>query len=681
MSDRIENEQKRKEEIKASLGTAERALNLKPHIDAIVNFGMRQHDNAMTQVLISRESRNTVATLRNSVDPTTMPKGIVESAKIQAESYIEDKNEATMDVKDFGAFNALTYDEDLAGNDLREARLNKQKLLYEYDKNNLENSLSSDSNEDKKRFLNNMGLGGIKAGSEIVKECIPCGMRPLSWDDIKVSGPDLEKTWKDLIKKYKDLQKKLQNLSFNEFETDLCDLMRFLDTQCVPDLFALLSLLGLMMAKYTDVSFTSWNNVLNSLISPFLAPIFAPLVVNLDKYLNTIIDPLVCVVDSLEFQLGKLDVVGGYNSAQEQRRQYNESKIEFYERKNRVLAKRKNDIIKEVNARGEMGEDFNTANFPQYTAVNPLDGSDVNLDKGLPMGSSWRTTYVEEATNIQKEIEKNKQEILKLQTTNKSIKNNDNQLMNDTRKSLNNAREKLEDTKEYLKQMVAGLVNVGNQGIDMVRATFEMYRTELERVIMGRISTQEDQIELARSIQKIQRYISIINAIMKLRKTGKLFDKCKAKDGGSKAMGDFVAAYKSEPDGGNFNFYQATDNLGNDLMVIAPGGTKLNVTGLELEDTGNDELFNQATIKDVQTVATFNDLNEAHEMNKQGVLLNIGNISGKDISVQLPDAKQKKSSLDYKVESSYVIIKNDFCSKSPYNFGSSETVKNWIKTL
>jgi len=100
---------------------------------------------------------------------------------------------------------------------------------------------------------------------------------------------------------------------------------------------------------------------------------------------------------------------------------------------------------------------------------------------------------------------------------------------------------------------------------------------------------------------------------------------------------------------------------------------------LEVVTVVRDQII--LTIDDVQTTATFNDLNEADNLNRKGVMLDLGNIDGKDLKVQFNDAKEKKTSLDLRAEQSYVIIKNNFCSKSPLSFGSSESVRQWAELL
>lgn len=684
-------------------------------IIAKVESNLMQQDPANAAVgKIARDSRSGARTMRRALDMTNTPSAIMEEAKKEATMYLDENSGKGIDIHDFGALKGLKKKDD------NEAYVLAREEKREFDATQRKNAFIGDSQEDKDRLIDTLGLAGHPGNDvgKIIKACIPCGRRSVSPDDIEFSTPSLKKLWEGIKNKLKDLKKQLEALSIgDEAEQDLCDILKFFDSQCLPDLAALLALFGMLWTKYQMDFDSSWKDLLNMLLGPFLTPIIAPLVVNINKYLNAVVDPIVCVLNALEYQMGKIDIIDGIDKFEAQQQSYDRKKIDFYERKKRALEERQRFIKEETDNAGT------AAIFPRHTSAGiftpkmedrksesqylPTAGQMLNAtgtkaklktdtpevpgvdylgDKvaNLAGRQTWRRTYEEENEQTKKDIDELDVKINKLKLADSKVDqrtaSRDKSKYNAIGRgvaNLKSAAEEVDAFKNSFKSIITDVVGMGNQGIQMIKDTFEMYRVELERLILGRVSTQEDQIALARDLQKLQRYMSLVKALIKI---GKLRDKCQ-KGNDTDAMGAFVSAYKTEPGSSGFDFYQGQDSNGDSLMVIAPGGTTLSVTGLDFDELGNDELLGDVTIDDVQTTATFNDLNEAEEMNRKGILLDLGNIDEKDIKVNLKDAGTKKTSLDLRAEQSYVIIKNDFCSKAPLNFGSSESVRQWAELL
>ncbi len=708
MSDRDENVNRMKSQLSDNLDLKNLEVSNSEIIRAFEAKTMRMDPANAAIGKIARDSRSGAKTMRRALDMTNTPSAIMEEAKKEATMYLDENSGKGIDIDDFGAL------EGLKTRDQRESYIQAREGKREYDATTRQRGFDGDSQEDKDRVIDQLGLANHPGNDigRIIKACIPCGRRSVSPDDIDFSHPSLKQLWEDLKNKWNDLKQQLENLSIgDEAEQDLCDILSFFDYQCVPDLAALLALLGMLWTKYQMDFSSSWKDLLNVLLGPFLTPIIAPLVVNINKYLNAVVDPIICVLNALEYQMGKIDVIDGVNKFEAQQKTYNRKKVDFYERKKRALLERSNFIKKEME-----GKDKTRAIFPRHTSVGiftpemedrtiktlpstknylenkgksvtdtlaiPGTGITENQDSLKKGKETWKKSCQQELEHIELENKEINAKISDLKDKSGHIdeRTKDSSSYNAVgrgKEALSNAADQVDAFKDSFKSIIADVVGMGNNGIQMIRDTFEMYRSELERLILGRVSTQEDQIALARDLQRLQRYMSMIRALMKINK---LRDKCK-KGNDSDAMGAFVSAYKTEPGSSGFDFYQGKDSSGNSLMVIAPGGTTLSVTSLEFDQLGNDELLGDVTIDDVQTTATFNDLNEAEEMNRKGILLDLGNIDEKDIKVNLKDAGNEKTSLDLRAEQSYVIIKNDFCSKSPLNFGSSESVRQWAELL
>jgi hypothetical protein len=639
--------------------------------------------------LNANQGGKTATDLRSSIHPFKMPTSVKKKAEFEANKYLGNNTDTPLDIKQFGAFESLNKSE----RDFeieRERRAERREIDFISKQRNASPGVSEG---DQNRLVNTLGIPVGSGAGEIVRQCIPCGIRPMSLKDIEFSNPFVQ-TLEDMKNKLKDLERMLESLKFGDaFEQDFCDLLSALDSQCLPDLFGMISLFGILQLKYTEGLDFSLNSALNSILAPFLSPIIGPFVTNLEKYVNMIVDPMTCVVNSLEQEMFKLDVVGAVNNVQAQQESFNRRKIEFYRSKVSALTRRKSEINEDRKLIKKDGKSSNTTvdTFPRYPSTLPFTGgaqienSDAlnSLDEtlreqGVTKGSI-RQSYEEELAQIEKDIDNNKIKIVGLEDTNAQFTKKDNKAFEKVATFADESREKLDEAKESLRSIFKQLTKGMNQGIQVVRDNLEMYRVELERTITDRIQTQQDQIELARSIQTIQRYVSIVNAVVNLKSTGDLFDKCNGSS--SDALGGFVSAFKQEPSGGNYNFYKGTDAEGQELMVIAPGGTTVNVTSVEFEDVGSDELLREASLNEVQNTATYGDLNEADKLNRKGVLLDLGNLDNKEITLKSNDADGNKTELDYKAQHSYVIIKNNFCNKAALNFGSSDTVRKWTEQL
>lgn len=777
MRQTLREENLRKETIRKTLppirnGNAAYHLELKNHAEsikaAVFKDKLQNQPSDAVLELNSRDGRKGVGALRRTVRPMPLSAADEADARATASALLEPSKGASLDIsssqnvdqnlalnirenstpsEDAGeqflefsrqgtpGFEQLPSQFDVAEPDSEEGQFlrDRQQRLDGIQGNRL---LGNNSPEDQDRLLTTFGVDPNSKIGSILKECIPCGRRSLSLDDIEFSNP-FAQTLEDLKNKYAQLLRMLNALTIgDQFEEDLCDLLRLWNAQCIPDLFGIISLLGILYAKYTDAAFASWRNFLNSLIGPFLTPIIGPLVHNLERYIDMIVDPLVCVVEALEAQMYKLDAVGGANQFQAHRRAFNRKKIEFYDAKINSLQKRQRAINTELsnfnttdrleiatNAPGLDGSQpvpGKIRSFPRNSTRVPFTGTefdpannkspteksnfitrrlasasesftnnnprDVNLNDALDgLPGVNEVSFQEELSNIDRELVKLRRDKSDLEKENTKINDFDGgafkRFHTGAVDTLEESREQVEATGQALKSIIYQITLGLNQGIQVVRDSLDFYRQELERTILGRVSTQEDQVELARTLQQIQRWISIVNALIKLKQNGWNLEEMCNRGNNSDALGAFVGQFKTEPTGGNFNFFKGTDPNGNELLVVAPGGAQVNVTSVDFEDVGSDDLLGDVQLEDVQNTATFNDLNEADELNRRGVLADLGNIGDSDITITLDDATDQKSSLDLRAERSYVIIKNDFCSKSPLNVGSADKVRQWAETL
>jgi hypothetical protein len=681
------------------------------------NNALKDNTSAMAAHKIARESGDTTSAVKKIIRPNggSLPGPIKARVDRDLDEYLGSHFTNQVAATNFEAFNGVVANSDVddpRSDAQRNARQATRDLQTQYLGNDVYKTNGGFSNgttdESQQRLMEKFGLAGVGKNNffgKLVKECIPCGIRPMNLKDIQFSDPLID-TMKDLTRKLEELKKLLNGLMLgNQAEMDLCDLLSLLDFQCLPDLVALLSMLGMMQTKYFSGITANWKQGLNSLIAPFLSPVIGPLVHNLDRYVDLICDPLICVVEALETQLYKLDIVDADTKIRAYQYAYNRKEIDFYEQKIKSLNKRK-AAVEGMLASGDANVQQGKI-IPRYTrstteAKRPAapPSSDpaskqsfltntLSSIKDLPNPRDIVQTEVEpallgkyvqdlntELTVISQDIQKSKTRMEELNRKNDGLGLDIAGKDKDTYEATKKARAFKNDLRSSIFQMTT----VVNTGIQSVKDTLTMYRLELERLFTGRVQSQEDLIQLTRDIQQLQRWMSIVNALIKLKnKNGNLREICK-RGNSSDALGAFVGEFKNSASGAGMDFYKATDDEGNELMVVAPSNALVTLTSVDFDNIDVDNL-GLATINDVQNVASFNDLQEADKLNRKGMMLDLGNISGKDIAVKLNDASANKTDLDLKAERSYVIIKNDFCSKAPFKTGTSDSIRKWAENV
>lgn len=547
-----------------------------------------------------------------------------------------------------------------------------------------------------------------RAAMELLKTCIPCEFRKIKFS-AEFGLPwantldDLKKKWKDLLKLLKDL------LAFQsgEFSKDLCNLFKFLDGQCIPDLIGLLSLLSIMELKYSDLGLTSLNNILSQLLTPFLSPVIGSFTTNLDQFSDLIIGPLKCIVTSLEYQMNNLQTqINGANAiADKNRTKYYKQELEFIDRKAKALRnrlvqinkdlnqnkddKKKNRIIQNseggyVQSRGAVSKYFGELDFQNKDILLSLKTEEKNI-----LNTNETSNAEDNPKSELKKLDKRRKELISLiniasdnpktPEEREAVKNKINIEVNFSKATTMTAQTRyaLSNMEKAYKSILGDLVDAINDGVGLIKQSIEVYREEFQRLILGRITTQEDQIEFTRSLQKIARLKSIVSAVSEFKKAGYNLKKL-CEQGNDTAMSQ-IAKQLKETNSGMFDFYQAQDADGNSLMVIAPGGAKLTVNGIDFNKMGDDSLIGDTSLDSLKTTVSFNDLNEVDKMNREGILPNLGNIDSKNI--ELDNGFKSGSELDLHFKQSYAIISNEFCSKSAIDFGSSDTVKQWAANL
>lgn len=94
----------------------------------------------------------------------------------------------------------------------------------------------------------------------------------------------------------------------NEVFADICELLKFLNFMCLPDLFGLVFMIQSLIQEYTwewkDIRITFF-----SLLGKMMTPTLTPLIGLIDRYIQLLMAPIECVFDALDAQIQKLDLV------------------------------------------------------------------------------------------------------------------------------------------------------------------------------------------------------------------------------------------------------------------------------------------------------------------------------------------------------------------------------------
>jgi len=137
-----------------------------------------------------------------------------------------------------------------------------------------------------------------KAMGKMITECVPCFDRLLDGMQLLPDGDLLEihalniKIRTDLLDKIKALFKDPGAF------VDICDLLKMLTHICPSDLLAMLALLTQYLAKL-NLDFRFNLDFIIQLVGPILSPFLDALSQWLDKWIQLILGPIICVVDHI----------------------------------------------------------------------------------------------------------------------------------------------------------------------------------------------------------------------------------------------------------------------------------------------------------------------------------------------------------------------------------------------
>jgi hypothetical protein len=147
------------------------------------------------------------------------------------------------------------------------------------------------------------------------KDCVPCEDRLLALLNLNPLDDLKDLLNRDIRRRIQSLFSLVDLLNNTDVFNDLCQLLRELNFHCIPDLNRIAMLLTLLLSKYKQKLDLSIN-LPETLTGMFFTPFLGGMNTLLDQYKQLILAPIECVIDSLNFQIQKLDIGEGIAKAE-----------------------------------------------------------------------------------------------------------------------------------------------------------------------------------------------------------------------------------------------------------------------------------------------------------------------------------------------------------------------------
>lgn len=427
---------------------------------------------------------------------------------------------------------------------------------------------------------------GRKKGS-ILRNCIPCSTR--TWhQDSKGWKPGKELLGlleNDLVARYKRLVSQMESMFSNtDVYDDICSLANYLDTNCVPDLRAIVALLVALSGKLVDVKLISPTNMFLSLVRPFFAPMLNGITELLDKYVQLIIAPVNCMINEIDKQLAKLDINNALNSFDAARSSELTNRISFLEKKRVQLIDRKNLLQS-----GEYGG-YIDPSYVSYLSQQTQDRFERQ--------EQWKTKrelegIEEELTKIDgkvggdgqlAELRKELEQINSRQPSSAVI-----QGLRAGGDGVRGARNQINNLRYGIGSGLQSLRAYTIQGRNFINESLTAWQKELQRFLFGRAASNEEMLQGMADLQKLARLIAITNAIIQFYEETKSGGKglCSGKDP-TKSLGYLMTqaisgakpdSTDAEANSGVPQVFSATDESGEPILLVASPGSVVELIG------------------------------------------------------------------------------------------------------
>lgn len=161
---------------------------------------------------------------------------------------------------------------------------------------------NSQADLDYQEMFKGDGKDVAKNIASAVTECIPCFDRILDGSQLLPDG-DLLEIHALNLKMRTDLLDKLRSLFDNPgFNIDICELLNYFTKLCLSDILGIIATLTQYLAKL-NLDFSFNLNLIIELIGPILSPFLNSLTQWLDKWVQLILGPMICVVDHINMTL------------------------------------------------------------------------------------------------------------------------------------------------------------------------------------------------------------------------------------------------------------------------------------------------------------------------------------------------------------------------------------------
>ena len=326
----------------------------------------------------------------------------------------------------------------------------------------------------------------------LLEECIPCLDRALDMDLLAPLEDFLDSLENDLEDRWNHLSHIATLLESDDIYDDICALIDFFTFQCIPDLVAILSLLiwlyqSLITSFSLDISLSLWT-----ILGMILGPFFMSMESVIDQYIQMIMAPIDCVIDSLLYQMSKIPSIS--------------TDFEFL-----MDRQRERQQLRERNA---IGDDFvANLNATIDATMNSLALKATSWDQSRTTGATPLTQQTQPETRIVDGREIREDEVV-------SDFHDYVQRQEEEDKEKATIADYLQDFETVLE---TGLGAVGGfllEGRDKLNSWLEALLEDIRAFLSGGSNDLQAGIGLAVSIKRIARLIAFVKAIIKMAEDG-----------------------------------------------------------------------------------------------------------------------------------------------------------------
>lgn len=345
----------------------------------------------------------------------------------------------------------------------------------------------------------------IAAGEDpvqtILDDCIPCLERSLDMDLQAPLEGFLDDLEADLETRWSILENIADLLDSDDVYDDICDLLDFFSFQCIPDLVAILSLLlwlyqSLIVSFSLDISGSLWT-----LLGMIMGPFFSSLESVIDQYIQMLMAPVDCIIDSLLYQMSKIPQLSTDYEFLIQRQKERAAFQARAARGDEEIARVNASIDSALNTLALRASPWSQSQQTRTEAVrDPDSGILVPSDASTPLTADYRPSNEEIASvpDVQQYLELREQKQREQATI----------------------ADYLRDTETVLETGLGAIGAYLIEGRDKLNSWLETLLEDIRAFLTGTSGDFTLAVSYATTIKRLARLIAFLKALIKMAEDG-----------------------------------------------------------------------------------------------------------------------------------------------------------------